>query len=30
MDNNKLLDVTNYVLEHANNGILNIVENSEL
>ncbi len=30
MDNNKLLDVTNYVLEHANNGILNIVENSKL
>lgn len=30
MDNNKLLDVTNYFLENANNGILNIVENSEL
>lgn len=30
MENNKLLDVTNYFLENANSGILNIVNNSEL
>lgn len=30
MENNKLLDVTNYFLENANNGILNIVDKSEL
>ncbi len=30
MINTKLLEVTNYFLENANNGILNIVKNSEL
>lgn len=29
MANNKLMDVTNYFLENANNGILNIIENEE-
>ena len=30
MADNKLMDVTNYFLENANNGILNIIENEEL